>query len=125
LFDEVVLARKAAMDMSHTSAPLNSKWMTIFKSTRLATSNLHRLVSFVLSVPVSNAFCERVFSDMKDAWSDDRSKLTVESVEAELMIRKNFENVSCAAYYQSVKEDEIFLKKISSQEKYDHKKNLV
>ncbi|GFV01584.1 hypothetical protein TNCV_2961771 [Trichonephila clavipes] len=39
--------------------------------------NLLKIVQFVCSVPVSNAFVERIFSVMGNGWTDERNRLAV------------------------------------------------
>ncbi|GFV49939.1 putative DD41D transposase [Trichonephila clavipes] len=42
--------------------------------------NLLKIVQFVSSVPVSNAFVERIFSVMGNVWTDERNRLAVNTV---------------------------------------------
>ncbi|GFT07928.1 hypothetical protein TNCV_873581 [Trichonephila clavipes] len=42
--------------------------------------NLLKSVQFVCSVPVSNAFVERIFSVMGNVWTDERNRLAVNTV---------------------------------------------
>ncbi len=61
----------------------DKKWVFFFKMEKTATELL-KVVSFVFSVPVSNACAEHVFSHMEDVWSDKRNRMSVGLVEAEL-----------------------------------------
>ncbi|GFS81713.1 hypothetical protein TNCV_2706611 [Trichonephila clavipes] len=42
--------------------------------------NLLKIVQFVCSVPVSNAFVERIFSVMGNVWTDERNRLAVNTL---------------------------------------------
>ncbi|GFX54488.1 dimer_Tnp_hAT domain-containing protein [Trichonephila clavipes] len=44
--------------------------------------NLLKIVQFVCSVPVSNAFVERIFSVMGNVWTDERNSLAVNTVKS-------------------------------------------
>ncbi|GFV36662.1 dimer_Tnp_hAT domain-containing protein [Trichonephila clavipes] len=44
--------------------------------------NLLKIVQFVCSVPVSNAFVERIFSVMGNVWTDERNRLAVNTVKS-------------------------------------------
>lgn len=61
----------------------DKKWAFFFKRERAATELL-KVGLFVFSVPVSNAYAERVFSHMEDVWSDKRNRMSVGLVKAEL-----------------------------------------
>ena len=48
--------------------------------------NLLKIVSYVLSIPASNAFCEIIFLLMNTKWRSERNRATVELVSAELQV---------------------------------------
>ena len=49
-------------------------WMKLF-SENDSLPLLYKLVAFVFSIPVSNAFVERVFSLVSSQWSKERNRL--------------------------------------------------
>jgi len=63
--------------------------------------NLKKIVGRVLSIPVSNAFVERIFSLMGQCWTDERNRMRSELVKAELMVKVNF-GMSCAEFHDFV-----------------------
>ncbi|KAK1903322.1 30S ribosomal protein S12 [Dissostichus eleginoides] len=51
----------------------SEKWVSVFQKVGKANlTNLFQIVSFVLSVPGSNAFVERIFSLMANKWSSKK-----------------------------------------------------
>ena len=72
------------------------KWAHFFTKAK-DTQELLKLIAFIFSIPVSNAYAERVFSLMEDAWTDKRNRLSVAMVKAELQVRLNFQ-LSCSEF---------------------------
>lgn len=79
--------------------------------------NLHKIVECVLSVPISNAFVERIFSIMKNLWTDERNCLSVGLVKAEICTKVNF-NMKCHEFAEYVSKKENILKAAKSNSKY-------
>lgn len=52
--------------------------------------NLRKVSAYIFSIPCSNAHTERVFSMMTFAWGNERNRLEVVSVKAELQVCVNF-----------------------------------
>lgn len=65
-----------------------SNGLFFFKKEK-APIELLKVVTVVLSVPISNAYAERVLSHMEGIWSDKRSGMSVGLVKAELRVRLN------------------------------------
>lgn len=122
LFDEVSalnlsLAKiHADSSSSFETTVAEDRWKGIFKNNALPC--LYRLVSAILSIPVSNAFVERVFSLCGAQWTDDRNSLKVETVKALLQVKVNLE-MNCVEMYHLLMKDEKLRKKIASGEKYN------
>ena len=74
-------------------------------------------ISFVLSVPPSNAYTERVFSLMNHAWSENRNRLTVSMVKSELQVRLNF-NLSCIEFKSFIEQNQSLILAAKSNSKY-------
>lgn len=53
--------------------------------------NLEKIINYELSIPHSNAMSERIFSLMKTAWRSDRNRLLLQNLEAELILKTNFD----------------------------------
>ena len=70
-------------------------------------------MQFVLSVPVSNAYVERIFSVMGNIWTDERNRLSLEAVRSELMIFFNL-NYPCHQFKDVVAENRRLLRAAQS-----------
>ncbi|KAL4101014.1 hypothetical protein QTP88_021035 [Uroleucon formosanum] len=98
-----------------------SKWTKIFLGgTKENLKNIFLLVSYVLSIPPSDAYVERVFSIMNQKWSKERDRCKVELIKLELQISLNFEE-NCSDFIEKIKLDENLLKAISKNQKYSFK----
>lgn len=95
-------------------------WCKIFQNADLP--QLLQIVSKILSVPVSNAFPERIFSLMSNLWTDERNKMRVDLVKAELCTKINF-NMSCQKFadFLESREQIALLRSCQSNTKYRFK----
>lgn len=121
LYDEFCVLRKVRADIAMSTANVADRWVKFFTSLQAEDTQMLRVVSYVLSIPVSNANCERVFSIMNSLWSDSRNRLSLEVVKAELLVKINF-NMSCHSFYDFICHDRELLKSAKSQEKYRFKR---
>lgn len=123
LYNEFCVVKNAINKMIEERAKLNSDkktsvyemWHKLF----LANGDLHNLLKiyqFVASIPSSNSAAERVFSLCNNTWTDNRNKLTVEHVKAELQVRINF-RYQCLDFYEFVLRNKKLLKCAKSKKK--------
>ena len=120
LYEELCALRKVRSELSRLTGDVSSRWVKFFATQQPDDTQLLRLVSFVLSIPVSNANCERVFSIMNALWTNSRNKLNFNLVKAELMMKMNF-HMSCNEFYDFISKDKDLLKAAKSQKKYKFK----
>jgi hypothetical protein len=71
-----------------------------------------------MSLPGTSAPVERVFSIMGNIWSAERGRLLVSTVKHLLNVKINSE-LSCCEFYDVIKTNKPFLKKVMSSEKYN------
>ncbi|CAF4552462.1 unnamed protein product [Rotaria socialis] len=64
-------------------------WAYLLNIRPNTTPNMKLIISYVFSIPCSNAYVESIFSHMNHLWSDYRNRMDIELVAAELKIRKN------------------------------------
>jgi hypothetical protein len=82
----------------------HSKFYSIFSSSAPSTSTtgkeplknknlemIKKLVSVLLSMFPSNAFCESVFSAVNSVWTDQRNSFLIETVNALISVKYNSE----------------------------------
>ncbi|XP_075770062.1 uncharacterized protein LOC142823237 [Pelodiscus sinensis] len=77
-----------ALDMMFTSLEGTTsldKWKYFFNK-EPAAPNLLKLVQYCVSIPVSNAGVERIFSVMGNLWTDECNRLSLESVRSEICV---------------------------------------
>lgn len=79
--------QKARQD---TTKSTSEKWVAVFQNPgKDNLINMFRIVSFVLSVPDSNAFVEKIFCLMTIKWSDSRNRCSTELKKKEIQISGN------------------------------------
>ena len=101
-----------------TELSAGDKWRELFARYREhAPPTLFKLVSFVMSLPSSNAFPERVFSLMNSKWRSDRNRATVGLIKAELQVFVNFDH-KCGEFYDFVVKEEKLLAAAATNSKY-------
>lgn len=95
-------------------------WSYFFKK---CDKNIHNdlfdLVSFVFSIPISNAFCERVFSVLDNLFSKERQRMNFDLIKAEVMIRINCDE-NCDNFYNFLLKPEALqlVKSVAKNTKY-------
>ena len=78
---------------------------------------LYKLISIVFSIPVSNAFVERVFSLVSAQWTKERNSLSEKTVKSILQVKVNLE-VSCGKMHQIISKNKELMEQIVSSAKY-------
>ncbi|CAF3251972.1 unnamed protein product [Rotaria sp. Silwood2] len=96
-------------------------WSYLLSMSPNSTPNMKKIISYIFSIPCANAYVETIFSHMKHLWSDYRSRMDIELVDAELKIRMN-SDYPCAYVYKYLLSQPDLLKKIRTDEKYEQKK---
>ncbi|CAF2878314.1 unnamed protein product [Rotaria sp. Silwood2] len=99
-------------------------WAMLFAVNTTPTPNMRKLICFLYSIPASNAYVESIFSDMKHLLNDSRNRMSVDSIAAELQIRRN-SSWSCTDMHKHLLSQKELLGAISSTNKYTFKKQRV
>ncbi|KAI4808460.1 hypothetical protein KUCAC02_000519, partial [Chaenocephalus aceratus] len=108
-------------DVVERRAPVVEKWSTLLQGTN--TPNLTAVASFLLSIPITNASVERVFSLMTAAWTDQRNRCSVELIKSEIQVKINFE-YSYKEFYTYALKEKALLEAARSSKKYKVKKSI-
>lgn len=114
LHRELQLLQQAFPGFSASASTLE-KWENFFKT--VECPNLKQIFQVFASIPVSNAFVERVFSVMEKIWDDDRNRLLVERVRAELVVFFNLK-YSCKDFFTVLSKNQSLLRAIREEKKY-------
>ena len=111
LYDEFSTHKEALRSIAESSKQRQSvadKWVEFLIGCEVVPPVLYRVVSYVLSLPGSNAFPERTFSLMNAKWHDDRNRMSIELVKAELQVFANFTD-DCRSFHFFVASDQSLL----------------
>ncbi|CAI6367779.1 unnamed protein product [Macrosiphum euphorbiae] len=124
LFDEIVTIQSVFKQFIKTNDWKNvktipEKWQFIFQKD-IELPNMFLFISFLLTLPSSSAFTERVFSVMNIKWRDERNRCSTALIKAELLIYFNYKE-DCLEFSKSVKNDKDLIKLAKNQNKYSFK----
>lgn len=122
LFDEISdlnVRLKSIPDEQFFEDDPETKWMKIFTEND-SYPLLYRLVSIVYSLPVSNAFVERVFSLVSSQWNEERNRLNEKTVKSLLQVKVNMDH-TCNEMCGTLSINKELLGKIVSGDKYRNK----
>jgi len=85
LYDEFSSRKEALQHVAKCEKTVGEKWQDFFKCAK-DVANFFQLLSFVFSLPGSNAFPARIFSLLNSKWRCDRNRMSVPLVKAELQV---------------------------------------
>lgn len=105
---------------------IEEKWIEIFRhfeQKSVSFTELLKVVEFSLVIPATNATVERVFSHINDIWTSDKGNMKIENVRARLMTKFNWTH-SCLDFYNKIKDDDILLRKVMGNDKYNTQNDL-
>lgn len=122
LYEEFCISKDEIKKQSKDATKsTGEKWVAVFQSVgKEKMKNIFKIVSFILSVPGSNAFVERIFSLMSGKWCDARNGCSTELIKNELLVTVNC-SLSCKDFYQAVLKDRKMLESVRSSRKYPWK----
>jgi hypothetical protein len=105
------------LDVKEKSMDTVSKYCKILSKTDY--KNLMKIIETVMAIPIGNDFVERVFSLMKKIWTDERNRMNINIIKAEICIKTNF-SMDCQEFKEFIKNNERLIKAVKSSHKYQY-----
>lgn len=99
LYEEYGTVKDALSSEEMKQATSEERYLKLFSTKDVKLDNMKKVAAYIFSIPCSNAHTERVFSMMTTAWRDERNRLHIDSVKAELQICINFTK-DCTAMHK-------------------------
>ena len=93
----------------------DEKWTVLFQDSSFV--HLKRLVTMLLSTFSSNAFCESIFSVVKNLKNDERNRMKIKLLNSLVSIKFN-SDFDCPQAYDLFISNQQLLDKVKSSEKY-------
>lgn len=79
-----------------------------------------KMVEYILCLPGTTAAVERLFSAVNKTWTEEKTRLKIETLYAILSIKCNLK-LSCIDFFKYIKTQPALLRQIASIDKYDAK----
>jgi hypothetical protein len=116
LYEEYCTLRKwLLINKLSSNISLDQQWVKYFENNE--SPNLLSIIETVFSIPISNAFVERIFSIVKNLWTEERNRMNVNLVKSEVCCRINY-NMSCMEFADYASKNVELLKACKSSTKY-------
>lgn len=93
---------------------LEQRWLKIFADLRSKSVSYRvfaKIIEYVLMIPATNCDCERIFSLMKNYWTDKKSALTLGTLKSWLMVKNNSQ-MECLDFHKFISNKPDYLKKV-------------
>ena len=102
LFDEINTFNKYknSIILQLNSINIFEQYIKIFKV--IECPNIMKIISSVMCIAVGNDYVERVFSHMTRIWTDDRNRMSISLLRAEICIKNNFSH-DCIQFKEFIK----------------------
>lgn len=121
-FDEFVNLKKfiGSIKLHTEKKMLHEVWCDYFRSCVCVEQygELFKIVQFYFAIPGHNANVERIFSLIQSQWTKERNRFTTDNIKGLMFVQYNFQDLSCADFYEKIKNNSIVLGKIGKSEKY-------
>jgi hypothetical protein len=99
-------------------------WAYLLSKSMTPCIEMTKVLTYVYSIPCSNAFAEGVFSHMKHAWTPNRNLMSTDTIAAELKIRLNGK-MKRKDFYSFAQSQPELIKCAKSKQKYSNVKKRV
>ena len=93
----------------------------MFSKTTSNPEEIIKLISFIYSIPCSNAFTEGMFNQLKHEWTPSRNSMSVEAIAAELQIRLNG-HMKCDDFFLDAQNELELIQSAPCIQRYNFKK---
>ncbi|KAJ4935520.1 hypothetical protein JOQ06_017052 [Pogonophryne albipinna] len=117
LYEEYGMVESILSSSEMEGCHSEERYLKLFSKAEVPLVNLRKVSAYIFSIPCSNAHTERVFSMMTSAWRNERNRLDVDSVKAELQICVNF-TFECTDMYQRLLTNKKLLEAARKGQKY-------
>lgn len=107
---------------SKKSFVAQNRWCELFEYFNfrgIQLPSILKIVEFSLSVPGTSAPVERVFSKIKNSWTAERNKLSIDTIKCINILKSNVKK-TCVEYYEDILKNENLLKKVINSDKYNN-----
>ena len=120
LFDEINQFNDALKQLTEVQRKEKNiaKFKIIIKS--INCPNILKIIEYIMAIPIGNDFVERVFSHLFKIWTDDRNRLSITLIKAEICIKNNFK-FKCSEFKEFIKNNTKCLISAKSNKKYNNK----
>ncbi|KAH9391469.1 hypothetical protein TYRP_007077 [Tyrophagus putrescentiae] len=98
----------------------SERWLNLLNSVSGLIA-LEKAASFILTLPGTNATIERLFSEIKNFWTDSKDSMTLATVNTIMKIRYNYER-DCQKVLQMLVTDTALRRKVRENNKYEEAK---
>jgi hypothetical protein len=98
------------------------RWCEIFEFVRSECISLKKttqlILEFSFAIPGTSAAAERVFSLTNPLWTDEKSRLLVETINAVIVTKTHLAELPCNNFYTLISNNPKLLQEIRSSMKY-------